>query len=261
MTDYSMLNFKIEGGIAHIRLNRPKAANSLNSEMARELKDAARRCDGHPDVKVILLSAEGKFFCVGGDLKEVSSHGDNAAAFIKSLADDLHSAISTIARSPAPLVIAVNGMAAGAGFSIAATGDIVIAAESASFTMAYSKAGLSPDGSASYYLPRLIGLRRTQELMLTNRQLSAGDALDWGIVTKTVPDAALMDTAQEYAEMLAAGPRMAHSHIKSLLLDGADNSLETQMEIEGRAVGACVNAPDGAEGIKAFLEKRAPKFQ
>lgn len=261
MPDYSTLNFECESAIAHIRLNRPNAANSLNSDMARELKDVARHCDDRSDVKAILLSAEGKFFCVGGDLKEVSSHGDGAAAFIKTLADDLHAAISTFARSPAPLVIAVNGMAAGAGFSMAAAGDIVIAGESASFTMAYSKAGLSPDGSASYYLPRLIGLRRTQELMLTNRRLGAGEALDWGIVTKVVPNNALMETAQDYAAALAAGPRIAHRQIKSLLLNGADNALETQMEIEGRAIGECVSAPDGAEGIAAFLEKRAPKFQ
>ena len=160
----------------------------------------------------------------------------------------------------APVIIAVNGMAAGAGFSIACTGDIVYAAESAKFTMAYTAAGLSPDGSASYYLPRLVGLRRTQELMLNNRRLSAQEALDWGILTNVFADDDLYDEALKTATQLAQGPTKAYGTVKKLLLSSYQESLETQMELEAQGMGAMSSSLDGTEGIAAFLEKRRPKF-
>jgi 2-(1,2-epoxy-1,2-dihydrophenyl)acetyl-CoA isomerase len=158
------------------------------------------------------------------------------------------------------LITVVNGVAAGAGFSLAIGGDLVLAAASSSFMMAYTRAGLSPDGGASYYLPRLIGLRRTQELMLTNRRLSAEEAVQWGLVNEVVEDANLAARADELATQIASGPRTSQSAVKKLLLATFNNGIEVQMELEGRLIGENADGPDGREGIDAFLNKRAPKF-
>ncbi|MDH5356490.1 MAG: enoyl-CoA hydratase/isomerase family protein, partial [Gammaproteobacteria bacterium] len=180
MSSYQTINFEQSDRVVAITLNRPDAANGLNTVMAAELVDAASRCQD-ASVKAVVLTANGKFFCAGGDLREMAGFGDQGAAQVKSLADNLHRSISLFARMDAPLIVAVNGVAAGGGFSLSITGDLVIAAESAAFTMAYSRAGLSPDGSSSYYLPRLIGLRRAQEMAFTNNRLSAAQALEWGL--------------------------------------------------------------------------------
>src|SRR5690242_11667597 len=182
VTEYQAITFEQSGPITRVTLNRPDAANGMNDTMTRELADAARRCDT-PATKAVVLTGAGRFFCAGGDLKSFATAPDRGQ-FIKGVADDLHQAISSFARMDAVLITAVNGTAAGAGFSLAVTGDLVVAAESATFTMAYTKVGLSPDGSASYHLPRLVGLRRAQELILTNRTLSAAEAQEWGLVTE-----------------------------------------------------------------------------
>jgi len=160
----------------------------------------------------------------------------------------------------AVLITAVNGVAAGAGFSLAVTGDLVLAAESASFTMAYTTVGLSPDGSSSFYLPRLIGVRKTQELMLTNRTLSAAEALAWGLVTELADSAELAARTDALAEKIASGARQSASAVKKLVLMSFKTGLEEQMEWEGRLIAECADSPDGNEGINAFLEKRRPQF-
>jgi 2-(1,2-epoxy-1,2-dihydrophenyl)acetyl-CoA isomerase len=259
VTTYDALDFAQSGPVTRIVLNRPEAANGINDTLARELADAATRCDV-PDTKVVLLTGAGRFFCAGGDLKAMAASPLGPGRFVKHIADDLHRAISTLARMDALLVIAVNGVAAGAGFSLAMIGDLVLAAESASFTMAYTKAGLSPDGSSSYYLPRLIGVRRTQELMLTNRRLSAPEAAQWGLVTEVVPDDELAARADALVAEMAGAAKASSSAVKKLLMMTFGNGLEEQMEIEGRIISACAGNPDGREGIEAFLNKRAPKF-
>jgi 2-(1,2-epoxy-1,2-dihydrophenyl)acetyl-CoA isomerase len=260
MSNFKHIKFEKQGAIAKIELNRPDAANGLDTLMSSELLQAARLCDNDPELKAVVLSASGRFFCAGGDIKEMLSHGDAVGDAIKSLADDLHGAISTLARMQAALIVAVNGVAAGAGFSIALVGDIVLAAESASFTMAYTRAGLCPDGSSSYFLPRLVGLRRAQELMLTNRTLSATEACGLGLVTRVVSDDELAAQANEIANELAAGARLSTAYVKKLLLASAGNDLETQMELEGQLVSQCAASPDGREGIQAFVAKRKPNF-
>lgn len=261
MTSFETLEFSITDKVATLILNRPKAANGLNAQLASDLRDAAKICDLNPDIRAIILTANGGFFCAGGDIKYMADQGENVGAAIKSLADDLHMAISTFSRMEAPVIVAINGTAAGAGFSLAIAGDIVIASEDAKFTMAYTKAGLSPDGSSSYFLPRLIGLRRAQELMLTNRVLTAREALDWGLVTQVVAYEDLMSSAREIAIKLAKGSAGANAAVKKLLLISFTNSLETQMEIEGREISARAVSVDGCEGIAAFVEKRSPNFQ
>lgn len=254
------LRIERQGGVVIITLNRPDEANSLDATMAAELAAAAAHCDGDPEVRAVLLTGSGRFFCAGGDVKAMAGLGAHTAAALKRLADDLHRAIATFQRMRAPLVVAVNGPAAGAGFSLAVTGDIVLASEAASFTMAYTAIGLSPDGSSSWFLPRLIGLRRTQALMLTNRKLDAAQALDWGLVTEVVAADALADTALRQAQALAAGAAESQAVVKRLLLDSFANGLETQMEIEGRHIAHCAATADGQEGIRAFCERRRPRF-
>jgi 2-(1,2-epoxy-1,2-dihydrophenyl)acetyl-CoA isomerase len=258
VTEYQTIKFEQVGAIARITLNRPDAANGMNDTMTRELADAARRCDTEA-TKVVVLTGSGRFFCAGGDLKSFAS-APSRGRFIKGVADDLHRAISTFAHMDAVLITAVNGVAAGAGFSIAVTGDLVLAAESASFTMAYTRAGLSPDGSASYYLPRLIGIRKTQELMLTNRTLSAEDASEWGLVTEVVADAELADRANQLADQMAATSRQSNGAVKTLLLGTFKNGIEEQMELEGQLIAAAADSGDGREGVDAFMEKRKAEF-
>lgn len=261
MSDFDHLLFDRQGAIVRITLNRPDAANGMNAGLNRELKQAAIECDRDPGIKVVVLGGRGKFFSAGGDIKEMLAHGDEVGPALKSLADDLHAAISAFARMQAVLIVAVNGVAAGGGFSLALVGDIVLAADSASFTMAYTKAGLCPDGSSSWLLPRLVGLRRAQELMLTNRRLSAAEAADIGLVTRVVGDDALEAETERLAAELAAGPRLSNAYVKKLLLAGAGNDLEAQMDLEGELLSRCAASPDGREGVLAFVEKREPEFE
>jgi 2-(1,2-epoxy-1,2-dihydrophenyl)acetyl-CoA isomerase len=257
---FENLLFDLSDHVARITLNRPNAANGIDLALGRDLMQVAIRCDEDPDVRAVLLTGAGKMFCAGGDLKSFASFGDDLPAALKELTVYLHAATSRLARMDAPLVVAVNGAAAGAGMSLAVAGDLVVAAASAKFTMAYTAAGLSPDGSSTYYLPRLIGLRRTQELMFTNRRLSADEALEWGLVNRVVPDEALLDEAGKLAAQLAQGPTRAHGTVKTLLDASFSGTLETQMELEARGIAAMAGTPDGKEGIQAFLEKRRPTF-
>ena len=159
-----------------------------------------------------------------------------------------------------PVIAAVNGTAAGAGFSLLMAADLAIAAESAVMTMAYTNAGLSPDGSSTYYMPRKIGDRRARELMLTNRVLNAQEALDWGVVNQVVADEDALPAAQKLAAKLAQGPTQAYGQVKALLDSSFDHSRESQMEFEARAIAELVGSADGQEGLHAFLDKRKPQF-
>lgn len=257
---FEHITFEKQDAIARIELNRPDDANGLNSLMAKELKQAAQDCRSDADLKVVILSASGRFFCAGGDFKEMMSQGDSVGRAVKSMADNLHAAISSLCRMDAALIVAVNGIAAGAGFSITLIGDIVLAAESASFTMAYTRAGLSPDGSSSYFLPRLVGLRKAQELMLLNSKLDARQALELGLVTSVVGDENLMQQAEQIAADLATGSRSSIANVKKLLMTSYDYGLEAQMDVEGRFVSQCASSADGREGIQAFVDKRKPEF-
>ena len=258
MTDYQTITLEQTGAVARITLNRPDAANGMNGTMTRELADAAARLDA-PGTKVVVITGSGRFFCAGGDLKDFAS-APSRGQHVKGVADDLHRAISTFARMDAVVITAGNGTAAGAGFSLAVSGDLVLAAQSASFTMAYTRVGLSPDGSASYFLPRLIGVTKTKELMLTNRTLSADEASRWGLVTEVVADDELATRAHELAAQMAATAAESNGGVKALLLDTFSNGLEQQMELEGRLIARRAESADGREGVDAFLAKRKPAF-
>lgn len=258
---YETLNYEVSGGVATITLNRPDAANALNLTMARELSDVAIECDESRDVRAVVITGSGKMFCAGGDLGVMGEAGDGAAAVVKQMAGDLHMGISRLTRMNAPVIAAVNGTAAGAGFSLAVAADLVISIDSAKYTMAYTAAGLSPDGSSTYFLPRRVGDRRARELMLTNRVLTAGEALDWGLVNQVVSETEFDETVKKLASTLANGPTLAFGQVKSLLNASFDNGLETQMELESRGIADMARSPDGQEGIQAFLNKRKPEFK
>lgn len=258
MTDFETLKFAQSGPISSIVLDRPDAANGMNDTLTRELAEVAALCDDD-GTKVVTVTGAGRFFCAGGDLKAVAA-ATSPGAYVKGMADDLHRAMTTFARMDAVLITAVNGVAAGAGFPFGVAGDLVLAAESASFTMAYTKAGLSPDGGSSYLLPRLIGLRRTQELMITNRVLTAAEALQWGLVTAVVPDADLPAELDALAARIVGGARNSNSVVKKLLLRTYASGLEDQLAREAQFISECADSEDGKEGVAAFLGKRKPQF-
>ena len=258
--EYRTLLYEVKDNVARITLNRPDAANALDAQMGHELMLAAIRAGEDRSVRAVILTGAGKMFCGGGDLKHFAAQGDALPAHLKQLAGELHLAISRFARMEAPVIAAVNGSAGGAGLSLAIFADLVIAAESAKFTLAYTRAGLSPDGGSTYFLPRIIGVRRALEMALTNRVLSAKEALDWGLVTKVVPDAQLQAEAHALAAQLAAGAPHALGAAKRLLLHSFSESLETQMELEATAIADQARGAHSREGIAAFIAKRAPKF-
>jgi 2-(1,2-epoxy-1,2-dihydrophenyl)acetyl-CoA isomerase len=258
---YSTILFDIENDVAHITLNRPDAANSINSEMGVDLMRAATYCGEDPMIRAVLISGSGRMFCGGGDLKEFAAQSERLPDHLKELTAYLHVAISRLSRLDAPVIAAVHGSAAGAGLSLVCSCDIVIAAENTRFTMAYTRSGLSPDGSSTYYLPRIVGIKRALELALTNRILSAQEALEWGIVTRLVPEEDLLDQAHTLAVQLAAGPTRALGAAKRLMHNGVNETLETQMEHESQAIADIGRTTDSSEGITAFLEKRAPRFK
>lgn len=258
---FEALRFETEGAVARLTLARPDAANAIDLTLARELMHAALRCDEDPQVRAVLLSGSGRFFCSGGDIAGFAAAGEGMPALIKEMTTYLHAALSRLARMRAPVVVAVNGAAAGAGMSLACAGDLALAAESARFTMAYTRVGLAPDGSSSWYLPRLVGSRRALELMLTNRTLGAAEALDWGLVSRVVPDDELEAEGLALARSLAEGPTEAYAHCKRLVMLSAGESLETQMEHESRAIADAARTRDGREGVAAFRAKRTPRFE
>jgi 2-(1,2-epoxy-1,2-dihydrophenyl)acetyl-CoA isomerase len=257
---YETLEYEVRNSVAHVRLNRPDAANALDLQMARELMDVSLETNHDPDVRAILLTGTGRFFCAGGDLKSYAAYGEELPKHLKEVTTYLHSAVSRFTRGNAPLVAAVNGTAAGAGMSLACSCDIVLAGESAVFTMAYTKIGITPNGSSTYFLTRKVGLNSALELTLTNRVLSGEEAREYGIVTRVVPDDQLMAEATQTAEEIAAGPTAAFGEARRLLHSGLVETLETQMELETQAIASMSETDDGREGIQAFLEKRAPIF-
>lgn len=236
MPTYETLSWSLSDGVATITFNRPRAGNALTMQMGQELMDASIRCDDEPEVQAVALTGAGKMFCVGADLKQFPPAGPKMAAEIKLLTTWLHAAISRFVRMDAPLICAINGTAAGAGMSLALIGDMALVAESARFKMAYSRLALTPDCSATYYLPRLVGFHRAFELYVTNRILSATEAEAWGLVNRVLPNDALLSEARTLAAQLAAGPAQAIGVTKRLLHSAWTASLESQMAQETRAI-------------------------
>jgi len=257
---YSAIQYEERDGVARIVPNRPEAANAINEAVARDLMAASLQVDSDPAVRAVLITGAGRAFCAGGDLRDFAGRGSDTPRFLKELTTYLHAAISRFARCGKPVIAAVNGAAAGAGLSLVCACDLAIAARSARFTMAYTRAGLTPNGSSTYFLPRLVGMRRALELTFTNRVLSAEEALDWGILNRVVDDAELEGESWKLAAELAQGATLAFGRSKDLFRSGWSESLESQMENETQAIAASAVTDDYREGTAAFLEKRAPRF-
>jgi 2-(1,2-epoxy-1,2-dihydrophenyl)acetyl-CoA isomerase len=258
---YQHLTVERANRVATLTLNRPDAYNALNMALGRELFMASLELDEDPEVRCVVITGSGRAFCAGGDVKDFVDNLGRIGAHIKELTTYLHGAVSRFCRSDKPVIMAINGIAAGGGFSFALSGDLVVAAESAKFTMAYSKIAATPDGSSSYFLPRLIGLRRAMELYFTNRVLTAREALEWGLVTRVVPDAELRPAVTALAAELAQGPTKAFGAAKRLLHQSTWESLETQMELEAQAIAASGHTEDFRAGVTAFAQKATPTFR
>jgi 2-(1,2-epoxy-1,2-dihydrophenyl)acetyl-CoA isomerase len=258
---YQHLLVARQDGIATITLNRPDAYNAFNLAVGREIYRAVLEVDEDAAVRCVVIAAAGKAFCGGGDVKDFADAGERVPALIKELTTYLHGAVSRLCRTERPVLTAVNGVVAGGGLGLALCGDLVVAGESARFTMAYSRIAATPDGGSSYLLPRLIGLRRTQELYFTNRTLTAREAVEWGLVTRAVPDAELTATVDGLARELAQGPTRAFGRAKALLHHSTWESLETQMELEAQAIAASGHTEDFRGGVAAFSRKQTPTFR
>ncbi len=256
-----LIQLDTQDSVAWITINRPKAFNALNLPAMQELFEIANRISSDRTVRCAVLTGAGdKAYCAGGDVAGFASNADDIERLLKEMTAYLHSAISRFAWMDAPLIGAINGVAAGAGLSMAACTDLAIAAQSATFTSAYTKIGLTPDGSSTYFLSRILGHRRTMEMFLTNRVLSSDEALDWGLVNQVVPDDQLRETVHALAVKLAKGPTRAHGGVKKLLHMALNDSMESQLERETRSIVQMSQTHDGHEGVKAFVEKRKPDF-
>lgn len=247
------------GAIERITLDRPDVGNSLDIPMCRALLEAAIAADEDDTVRCVVLTGSGKLFCAGGDVAGFSAAGDRLPAYLKEITAYVHAAIVRLVRMRKPVVVAVNGAAAGAGVGLAILGDIVLASPRAVFALAYTGIGLSPDGGTTWLLPRLVGLRRAQELCLTNKRVGAEDAVSLGLVTRVV-EGDLLTEAGAVADALAAGATHALGATRRLLLEGASASLEAQLDAESRAIALLARTPDGREGIASFVERRRPNF-
>ena len=247
--------------VATLTLNRPDAYNAFDLAVGREIFQAVLEVDDDPQVRCVVITGAGRAFSAGGDVKEFVQSLDRIGAMVKELTTYLHGAVSRLCRSDKPVVVGVNGVAAGGGLSLVLAGDLVVAAESARFTMAYSKIGATPDGSSSYFLPRLVGLRRAMELYFTNRVLTAREALEWGLITRVVPDTEFKGAVETLARELAQGPSKAFGAAKRLFQQSTWESLETQMELESQAIAKSGHTADFREGVTAFANKKAPVFR
>ena len=250
----------VRDGIAHLIFNRPEAGNALNPDVIHAFRDAAESLADRDDVAVVVLTGAGKNFSVGGDLRFMHDAGDDVSHAVYGLASTMHAALEALAALDAPVISVVRGAAAGGGMSIAIAADIVLAAESATFTVAYTAIGFSADGGASWTLPRLVGQRRAAELMFLNERLSAARAQELGLVTRVVADDALDAEAEKLARRLAGGPVGAHGAVKRLLQRSFSSSFGEQLAEEAHTIAGLAAAPDGREGVLAFLDKRAPHF-
>lgn len=259
--EFEALEFDVADGVATITLMRPDAANAMNGTLFREIWEASLICDEDPAIRAVIVTATGRMFCSGGDLKEFAGKGDGLPGYLTRSATIFHAAITRFQRMDAPVVIAVNGVAAGAGISLVAAGDVVVASEEAAFVSAYTASGLTPDGSSTWFLARHVGLMRAKELILMNRKLSAAEAHDWGLVTRVVAPDTLMDEARGIAAGFAKGATKAYGGAKRLLLSAADQALEAQLEAETVSIADMARTRDGRHGIETFAARGKPVFE
>jgi 2-(1,2-epoxy-1,2-dihydrophenyl)acetyl-CoA isomerase len=250
-----------QGAIAIIRLNRPDVLNALDISMAEAFLAAIRTILERPHIRAIVIRGVGRAFCAGGDVASFQNAAGHVAEHVDNIIRPFHEAIEIMTALPQPSIAFLHGAVAGAGLSLALACDFAIAAENAKFTLAYSRIGASPDGSSSWYLPRIVGLRKAKEIALLADPFDAAEAYRLGLVNRVVPADEFEREATALATRLATGPTAAYGRIKALLHGSFDASLSEQLESERQAFEDSVSTADFAEGVAAFVEKRAARFE
>jgi 2-(1,2-epoxy-1,2-dihydrophenyl)acetyl-CoA isomerase len=264
MTEYETLVFEEKDNVAWIRMNRPENFNALNLPMAKELCQATAYCATEKQIRAVVLTGTGRAFCAGGDVKDMSKHlkeTGRADLFLRDLALHLHSFVAEVVRMPKPVIAAVNGTAAGAGFSMSLACDMSLAVQGMSFVMAYTGIGLVPDGSSSYFLSRLVGPRKAMEIVYLNEPISADEALRLGIVNHVYLAEDFEKSVSSLALKLAQGPMETYGRAKQLLRLGLIETLESQMENERQGIAMSSLSAEFQEGVTAFVEKRKADFR
>ena len=255
----------IDSGIATMTMNRPEARNALSMEMRSEMDRLFHEAEVDDAIRCIVLEGAGDHFMAGGDVKNMheylGSHGpaETQAYFLHRI-HALHTIMFSMRRMPKPIVAKVRGAAAGAGVSVAAACDLVMAEESAFFTLAYCNIGTTPDGSSSFHLPRAIGIKRTLEMTLLGDRYSAQQMADMGLVNFVVPNADLDAECGKLAARLANGPTHVYGMGKKLMYRSLENEFESQLQMEAECFADCAKRNDYREGVAAFVEKRKPNF-
>jgi 2-(1,2-epoxy-1,2-dihydrophenyl)acetyl-CoA isomerase len=260
--NYETILLEQNGGVLKITLNRPDKLNAFTDTMLDELTHAFKAADGDSSVRVVILTGAGRGFCPGQDLASAVERGAGNGNFSYSehLRTHYNPLILGMRGLSKPIIAAINGVAAGAGMSLALACDYRIAAESASFIQAFVKVGLVPDSGSTWMLPRLIGMTRAMDMMLSGRKVSAQEALGMGLVNSVVPNEQLMDTANQLAQEFANAPTRTIGYIKQAVEFAADSTLEEALNKEAELQDKAASTSDHAEGIMAFLEKRPAQF-
>jgi len=255
-----LVKMEVIEGIARITLNRPKSFNAFNMEMVRLLAEKLIEVSRDPLVVGVVITGEGKAFCAGGDLKWASDFGKSHGEAFHALAAIYHQAVLEMRRMPKPVVAAINGLAAGGGFSTALACDFRVMAASAVLIQAYTSNGLSIDGGGTFALPRLVGMAKALEIAAFDRPIPAEKALAWGLITEVVEDGQAMEKAIERVQELKKRALSSFAASKKLIYDSFNTPLESQLENERELLSWCADHPNGREGLAAFLEKRKPVF-
>lgn len=256
----SSIELKIENNIAYITLNRPEVFNSFNREMALNLQQVFDDCESNSEVRAIVLTGNGKAFCAGQDLKEVTSPELNPG-FKKILEEHYNPIITRIRTIKKPIIGAINGVAAGAGANIALACDIVVAHEKVSFIQAFSLIGLIPDSAGTFFLPRLIGFQKASALAMLGDKVSADEAEKMGMIYKVLPLESFEEEVNKLALKLANMPTLALGKIKEAFNQSLTNNLEEQLALESKLQIEAAQTKDYEEGVSAFVEKRKPTFK
>jgi 2-(1,2-epoxy-1,2-dihydrophenyl)acetyl-CoA isomerase len=258
---YRSMTLELADGVATVTLNRPEVGNAFDVTMTDDILAVSTQLSREPDVRCVLLRAKGPF-TVGGNIDFLGPLTDTErAATLHRMIGDYHVALERLAALDAPLVAAVSGSAGGGGLGLVCAADIAIAADDAAFALGYAALGMTSDGANSWYLPRLVGLRRAQQMYLMNKRLSAAEALEWGLVTEVVAPDAVDARAAEVAARIAAGPTRAFAAMRRLLRDSYDNSLRNQLAAELQEVDEIARTADLGEGMSAFAARRRPDFR
>jgi len=250
-----------DDGIAKLMLDRPEVFNAFDHDMVEHFARHVVMLAVDDNVRGVVISGRGKVFCAGGDLKWVSEFPLGASAAFHKLAASFHQAILEIRRMPKPVIAAINGIAAGGGFSLALACDFRVMDKSAVLRQAYTSNGLCIDGGGTFMLPRLVGLARALEIVAFDKPISSAQALTWGLTTKVVEDGRSVEEAVEMAHKLTDGSANSFGWSKQLLTDSFNTAFEAQIERERAGLCSCAAHPDGKEGLQAFVEKRKPVFR